>query len=838
MNNIPLINLPQDYSRPPAPGYQREEVNITIKAAQLDKLGIESTFYCFLASISILLNRYSGQQYIPIFFYAHGLTRLGNSKGLKIAEIKNGLTVSDLITQIKEKPTVNISNSQYSQVATIILSDTESNPDIPLADIKSWIMNHDLVWLLEIHNNTVNIRCNFDAELFTFKTVQYMTRYLQTLFIRVLSQDATSVTTLPLSPTPQCEDISLAKKGLHHSSFNFESVDRMFETQVKLRPDAIAASDDKQQVTYNELNQRANQLAHYLQSKGYVSGDLLAVYMERSVNLLITILGIIKSGACYLPIDPGYPDARIQYILKDARVTAIVTEDALSVSLIKNTVPIINTNSVRLDKYSKTTPDIKLIESSPVYVIYTSGSTGKPKGIKVSHKSLSNLLQSMADQPGLTPSDSLVAVTTIAFDIAAMELFLPLVTGAMVVIAGQNISHDPGRLSLLIHQSRANCMQATPVTWELLLESGWTPPTHFKCLCGGESLSMSLASSLLDHEISLWNLYGPSETTIWSSIKQITASDLNTPGSSMSIGAPIENTQFYILDEHQQIQPFGIPGELYIGGYGLAINYHHQPQMTCEKFVGVTLLPGMAERLFRTGDRVRQLSNETFLFLGRMDNQIKLRGFRVELGEIESLLEQYPCVSKAAVQLENHMESAQLHAYLVVTNDKCEIQSIRSYLAALLPSYMLPTSYHNLETMPLTPNGKVNRAALSQATTKSWKESPATRQETSESQRVILGIWRELLNTQHISIYDNFFDLGGHSLLLSQVYERLLLAFPGKLSLTDLYKYPTILALSSWLDGQHESTDKMNSGNLRGKKRRNRLMRKKQLKDRAGHDQA
>jgi amino acid adenylation domain-containing protein len=425
------------------------------------------------------------------------------------------------------------------------------------------------------------------------------------------------------------------------------------------------------------------------------------------------------------------------------------------------------------------------------YVIYTSGSTGKPKGVEVTHRSVVNLLACMQRQVGIVAEDRLLAVTTLSFDIAGLEVFLPLVSGARVILATREEAWNGAALRDLIEQSGATMMQATPVTWRLLLDAGWAGSPDFKILCGGEALPLELAKRLLATGGKLWNLYGPTETTIWS-----TTHRMDDQGGVVPIGKPIANTEAYVLDANRELVPVGAPGELYLGGDGLARGYLGRAELTAEKFVTHPFLPG--ERLYRTGDLVRWLADGNLEYLGRLDQQLKLRGYRIELGEIEVALEQQPDIQQAVVV--PHLDASgeqRLTAYLV-SRDGVSIDpsALREALSGKLPGYMVPSALVRVNELPLTPNKKVDRKALAARPFEVPVSSVYVPPRTIAEQKVA-AIWQELLGTERIGVADNFFDLGGYSLLVVQLQSRLLKQFQRQLSLVELFQHPTVASQAS-----------------------------------------
>jgi amino acid adenylation domain-containing protein len=567
------------------------------------------------------------------------------------------------------------------------------------------------------------------------------------------------------------------------------------ERQACETPDAIAVVCGEEQLTYRELSVRSNRLAHRLRALGVGPESLVGLCVDRSLDLVIAPLAIWKAGGAYVPLDPEYPSQRLAFMLEDSGAAVLVTESRF-LSKLRQTLPAVvclDRERRRLEEESAEAPLPAATAENLAYVIYTSGSTGKPKGVEIRHRSLVNLLWSMQREPGIGAADRLLAVTTFSFDIAGLELYLPLVSGAQVVIAPRAAAFDGEALAKLLADSGISMMQATPVTWRLLLEAGWRGSPGLKILCGGEALTLELAQRLLGKGAEVWNLYGPTETTIWSTLQRIEAGCARVP-----IGHPIANTQVYVRDEYGQPVPPGVTGELYIGGAGLARGYLHRAELTAERFVEHPFQPG--QRLYRTGDLVRRLADGSLECLARVDHQVKLRGFRIELGEIEKALEQQPGIGQAVVVVrEDTAGDPRLTAYL--TGSAPDAAALRKALQASLPDYMVPAAFVPLDHFPLTPNRKVDRQALpappAEAAALTAHLSPRTRTESE-----VAAIWRDLLRNPRVGVNDNFFDLGGHSLLVVQLQSRLRRQFKREISLVDLFQHPTIAMIAGLLGEQ------------------------------------
>jgi amino acid adenylation domain-containing protein len=437
----------------------------------------------------------------------------------------------------------------------------------------------------------------------------------------------------------------------------------------------------------------------------------------------------------------------------------------------------------------------------PAYVIYTSGSTGQPKGVVIPHRAVVNFLSSMAREPGLKSEDTLVAVTTLSFDIAVLEFLLPLTVGAQVVIVNQEATFDGQALAAFLSRHGATVMQATPVTWRLLLDAGWKPPAGaFKALVGGETLPESLANDLLRQGVELWNMYGPTETTVWSTCARVTSTS-----RGIHIGRPIGNTTIRILDGGKNLCPIGVPGEIHIGGEGVALGYWERPELTAARFVADAFGEAPGSRLYATGDRGRWRRDGTIEHLGRLDFQVKLRGFRIELGEIENGIAQHPAVREVAVVAREDVPGKKrLVAYLVAAEPAAGlIEKLRVLLRASLPEYMVPAQFVLLEALPRTQNGKVDRKALPAPDTDREAIRGTAAAPRTPTEKMVLGIFQEVLERTDFGVLDSFFDLGGHSLVAARLMSRLRTASGVDLPLRDLFARPNVAGLAEAVDALH-----------------------------------
>jgi amino acid adenylation domain-containing protein len=581
-------------------------------------------------------------------------------------------------------------------------------------------------------------------------------------------------------------------------------LDKLIEEQIERSPHAVAAVFEGEQLTYRQLGDRANRLARHLHELGVGRHTLVAICVERSAEMLVGLLGILKAGGAYLPLDPMFPRERLAFMLKDAQPLVLLTQRRLLADVPEHQAQAVCLDELPSMRSGASASMTSLTDRSAedlAYVLYTSGSTGKPKGVQIQHRALVNFLSSMKREPGITARDSLLAITTLSFDIAGLELYLPLTVGARVVVASSEVATDGQQLLALMKECKPTIMQATPATWRMLLDSGWNGSSRLKILCGGESWGSELSAELLPRCQSLWNMYGPTETTIWSAVARV---EKDQP---VSIGHPIDNTTFYILDGSGQSVPVGVPGELHIGGTGLALGYLGRPDLTSERFIADPFTSEPGARLYKTGDIVQRIPGGSIEFIRRADHQVKLRGFRIELGEIEALLERQAGVRQCVVTVRgDDLPDQRLVAYIVPADPQARlnVEDLRGALRRRLPSYMIPTAFAVIEKMPLTHNGKIDRRELSLRAV-NYTEVGLTTNEVdaaplTPTEMRVKGLWDEILGVPNLSVRDNFFESGGDSLLAMQLIAAIHREFRADLSLQALFFAPTIQSQAKAID--------------------------------------
>jgi amino acid adenylation domain-containing protein len=661
-------------------------------------------------------------------------------------------------------------------------------------------VNFDVFFNVIESDEGLRIDCDYNTSLFDAATIDRWIQLYRTVLAAIVTDASSLVDATIDAPEAHSAPVLPEHCETARPYSRDATVCRLFEAQAAAHPDAVAVTCGEDRLTYAELDRRANRLANHLLARIGAPGKLIGISLDRSCDMLVALLATLKAGCAYVPLDPKHPAARLRYILSEANVAALIADATADLELAPDGVPaiVLEVEAEAISAASPAAPDIVRSADDLAYVIYTSGSTGLPKGVEIEHRSVVNLLESMAHRPGFGPGGMLLAVTTISFDIAALELFLPLVTGATVAIAQSSEIADGSLLLQRLRLSQATAMQATPAMWRVMLEAGFRSTPGFLMLCGGEPLRQDVAARLLEGEGELWNMYGPTETTIWSTCARIVR------GAPITAGVPIANTQCYVLDPSDRLVPTGAAGQLHIAGDGLARGYLKQPALTAERFVANPFGPG---RMYRTGDSARMLSGENIEILGRADQQVKLRGFRVELGEIEAVLAESPDLAASAVALrEDTPGQPRLVGYYVERHDRATTPAeLQSRLGTRLPEYMIPSIWVRLAALPLSGNGKLDRAALPVPNVlAATEESSATPESPLET--TLANIWAEVLQLERVGRHDDLFALGADSIHLFAITARANRQGLGLLA-KHLFTYRTIAAVAHHLEFIEDARD-------------------------------
>ena len=828
LNTAPaILELPTDHPRPAIQSYRGKLATRKLPGELLKALHHISgeqgatLFMTLLAGFNVMLSRYASQDDIVVGTPVAGRPRreleglIGfflNTLPIR-TRFEQQISFRELLEQVKQntlsaymhqdlpfeqlveelQPKRDMSLSPIFQVMFTLQTVTAEKPvhgDLQASAVQVGYdtAKYDITWSALEKDGELSITCEYASDLFDHSTIQRMLEHYQ-----VLLQDLVKRPSLPVQ---QLGMLSIGEQNQLRAWNNTaaaypksQGMHQLFEQQAAANPTAIAVEFETQQLSYAELNERANGLAQQLIALGAGPDTPVAICVERSLDTLVGLLGILKSGSGYVPLDPIYPPERIAYMLEDSGSRILVSEPALAAQLPMDGIHTINVTDVGSNSSN---PAIEFKPEQLAYLIYTSGSTGLPKGVQIEHQAAVNFLHTMADKPGIQAADRLLAVTTLCFDISILEMFLPLLNGATVVIASQEQTADGFALKNILDHRNITMMQATPATWRMLHDANWNGSAQLTVLVGGEALGRDLASRLHQGNSEVWNMYGPTETTIWSACHRFMPHD-----AVVSVGKPIANTLFYVLDDTLQPVPLGIPGALWIGGDGVARGYWQRDELNDESFIDNPFDTG---RIYNTGDRVRWLTDGSIEVLGRTDFQVKLRGFRIELGEIETRIGKLPGVTQSVVILREDAPGDQrLVAYNIAPEGiTLDITELRDGLKGGLPDYMLPSAYVQLDRFPLTPNGKIDRKALpapdsdSIATT----EYVAPRNATEAT---LVDIWTTVLNVEQVGINDDFFALGGHSLLAMSLMSRIRDALGIETSLLEFFVNPTVATQAAHL---------------------------------------
>nr|QEO74557.1 AMP-dependent synthetase and ligase [uncultured bacterium] len=642
----------------------------------------------------------------------------------------------------------------------------------------------------------VEISLLYNRDLFDRVRMERMARGFQ-LMLETLAAD-------PGRPLSQLALLGEDERALLLESWNDTrrefreaTLPELFEEQARRAPGRSAVVYEGRHLTYAELNERANRLAHLLSAEGVGPGDVVGLAVPRSAEMVVALLAVMKAGAAYLPLDPEYPAERVAFVLGDAHPACVLTTGAAASRLPQGHRRLLLDETELIESLRRQTAADPAGLASPAglaYLIYTSGSTGRPKGVCVSHRACVNFLSSIGSDVDFRQDDVLLAITSLSFDIAVLELYLPLLCGATAVVASREDASDGRRLADALRRSGATVMQATPSTWRMLFDSGWEGAHGLKMISGGEALPGDLAARMLNRPGFVYNLYGPTETTVWSTWARVDAAEHST-----RIGRPVANTQCHLLDASFNLVPIGATGELYIAGEGLAYGYLNRTDLTAAAFVPNPFSQEPGARMYRTGDLARRGADGALEYLGRSDQQLKVRGHRVEPGEVESALRSLEGVAEAAVVTrEGAGGERRLVGYVVASDGQgIDTAALRRRLLERLPGYMIPQALVEIGELPLTPNGKVDREALPAAEWVSGAEryrGPRTPEE-----EVLCGLFAEALGVERVGIEDDFFELGGHSLLATRLASRVRAVLGVELAIRTLFESPTVGDLSERL---------------------------------------
>ena len=838
----PLLELPSDRKRPAVRTHAAGRVSAVLPTRLVRELQLigrsedATLFMTMLAATQLLLSRLSGEDDIVIGVPVAGRTQRATESMLGCfinvlpirtcvtddcsfrqllarvrATVLDAFTHQDLPFDVlveRLKPERSSSHTPVTQVLfnyrntpapELEFEGLAASPEVPPATT----VIPDLE--IDIEQGADGLRCValYSTELFDGSTIERWLGHFRTLLEGIVTAPDEQSSRLPLLSESErrgiLEDWNPAGRDYSEAG----TIEALVEDAARQSPDAIAVVAGDATLSYRELNDRANQLAHELMKRGAASDVLVGLYVDRSPAMMIALLGIMKSGAAYVPLDSSLPAERIGYMMRDSGIGIMVVGGAARASVPQFGGDVVDVDDESLRMNSRANPGVATSGDATAYVIYTSGSTGTPKGVQVTRRALTNLLLSAREWFGLSRAERLLAVASISFDIAGVDVWLPWIVGATTVVASREDAADGERLRALIDRHDVTFMQATPATWQLLLASGWSGKGDMQCVSSGDVLPPDVGARLAACTGRTWNLYGPTETTIWS-----TGFLLDDPGRPMLIGRPIANTRCYVLDSHRNPQPPGVIGELWIAGGGVARGYLNAPELTRDRFVADTFSDMEGDRMYRSGDLARYTADGNLELAGRADTQVKIRGFRIELGEIESVLERHARIEQAAVVVrEDVVGDKRLVAYVVADGDMPHPDDLRAHLAAFVPDYMLPSAYAELGAMPLTANGKIDRRALLQLDAPHSTADSIDVAPNGYVEQQLRQIWVELLGRDDVGVADDFFRLGGHSLLAVAMMERVAAVFGIRPPLSVLFAAPTIQRLAAALVDRAQPDD-------------------------------
>ncbi|MDF5729623.1 MAG: amino acid adenylation domain-containing protein [Rhizonema sp. PD38] len=656
----------------------------------------------------------------------------------------------------------------------------------------------------------------YNTDLFDAATIHRMLGHFQTLLSSIVANPDQQISKLSIISEEERHQLLIEWNKTQVDYPQNQCIHELFEAQVKRSPDAIAVVFEDQQLTYQELNQRANQLAHHLRSLGVRPEVLVGICVERSLDMVIGLLGILKAGGAYVPLDPSYPKERLAFMLENAQPIVLLTQlYLLKIPTHKAKVVCLDSDWEAIAHQKIENPVCNITFENLAYVIYTSGSTGRPKGAMNTHQGICNRLLWMQDAYQLTVTDRVLQKTPFSFDVSVWEFFWPLLTGAVLVVARPEGHKDTNYLVNLIAQQQISTLHFVPSMLNVFLEAEnlETCKSLKRVMASGEVLPRQLQKRFSQRlEADLHNLYGPTEAavdvTYWAGVHQNNIEKNSTHNKTIPIGRPIANIQIYLLDQHLNLVPVGVTGEVYIGGVGVGRGYLNSPELTAEKFIPNAFTKQSATRLYKTGDLARYLPNGEIEYINRIDHQVKIRGFRIELGEIESFISQHPAVREAVVIVRSDLaDSQRLVAYVVSHSEQTlAISELCRFLESKLPNYMVPGTFMMLEALPLTPNGKVDRQVLPVPNLVSPELEAVYQQPQTEVEQAITNIWQEVLHVDKLGINDNFFEIGGHSLLMVKIHSRLREIFKADVSILEMFRYPTISSLAQYLSALQKQT--------------------------------
>ena len=824
-DKVPQLDLPTDIPRPELRTFKSERLDFDLNAnlvSDLKNTGIKagvSLVTALMATFEIFLNQQTGQEDIVVGLPSAGQAATGKTQLIghcvNLLPLRSHVDLSisfkDYLNKRKpalfdaydhqqlsfgellKKLKIARDPSRVPLVPVIFNIDVGMSDQVAFTGLDYTLKSNPRAYeAFEIFlnatgsGNSLTLEWSYNSTLFKPETITKMMQDLEVIIERVIENSETE-----LKEVLAIDNSAYKILNATASDYPKAPLHELILEQVGLNAEREALKFETETLNYKDLKKQVNQLSHCLLEHGVEKGSVVGICMPKSIELVVTLLAVMQCGATYLPLDSNFPESRLDFMLEDSNTNMLITSKTTKV-LQNVDIKTVEVEALfsKLNTFSEHRPIVAVDAEDTVYILYTSGSTGKPKGVQITHRSLVNFLYSMKKEPGIQQQDRLLSLTTISFDIAGLELYLPLLAGASLILANEEATKDSRLLLELIEDEDISIVQATPTTWQMMLDANWDKPLNIKALCGGEALPHSLAQRILAKVKELWNMYGPTETTIWSSVKQIVAND-----ERITIGKPIANTGVYIVNNGQLVMP-GKTGEICISGDGVAKGYLNRPELNSERFI-TNAFDETSERLYRTGDLGQLLTNGEVECLGRLDQQVKIRGHRIELEEIEASIIAFDGVKSAVVLVNNDV----LNAFIILEEglNNLDSEQLKQHLALQLPLYMIPQKFNYVKEFPKTLNGKIDRKALLESSTQKINSSTYTTPRTA-SEKTIATIWEECLELNEVDVKSNFFEIGGHSLVAVRVMSLLEKETGKRLPLSALMIYPTIEKLANFID--------------------------------------
>ncbi|MGW3499077.1 non-ribosomal peptide synthetase [Streptomyces sp. NPDC001020] len=823
--------LPTDRPRPDTQDFTGEEIAFTLPAALVDRLEEvardcrASLFSVVLAAFQTVVLRWSGRDDQLIGVPVAGRTRpelegligfFANTLVLR-CDLSGDPSFRELVRRVRDDANDAYAHQElpFEKLVEALRMDRDPGRhpifqilctwqnegmaeyglpglDVEPVTVHTGTAKFDLQLGLLHRDGAVDGRLEFATSLFDRDTAERLVRHLRTVLEGVAADPGRPLSRLPLSD--EAETALLMRWSGTAEVRTAPPVHRQVADQAARTPDAVAVVCGTTRLTYAELDRRVKQLAARLRAGGVGPETPVGVCLPRSADLVVALLGVLRAGGTYVPLDPSFPDERLSYLLSDTGARRVVTGSPLAERFSGYEITLLDAGT---EDGAEQDDGARVLPEQLAYVLHTSGSTGRPKGVQVTHRSVADLLAHVRELLSFGPSDVLCAVSTVCFDISVPEIFLPLCSGARLVIADEQEVRDGARLAALVREYGVTVLDATPATWRMLIAAGWRGGGRLRAaLSTGEALPAELDEQLRDRVGEVHNLYGPTETTVWATGQRT----VGGPGP-VPIGRPVGSARAYVVDTRGALVPPGVTGELLVGGGGVTRGYRGRPGLTADRFVPDPYGPP-GGRLYRTGDLVRWRADATLEYVGRRDHQVKVRGYRVEPGEVEAALRRHPGVAEAAVIAEDGPGGARLHAYVVPADRAAPptAAALRQALRSRLPAYMCPSAFTALQALPLNTNGKFDRHALASTEGRALPGGDSYADPATPTAKTVAEVWRRVLGVDRVGLRDNFFDLGGHSLLVLQVQRELTAALGREPSVVDLFRYPTVAALSAHLD--------------------------------------